>query len=529
MSCHRISNRTVRLDLETLEDRCLPAAGLTTNLSYGLLSITDTRSYGSVVIRETHGDFLINGSPHSFAASRVASINIKTPNGHELVDIVDATVPGQQNITVPITINTGLGHDLLVGLDIADTIKDPQLSGGWSMHYESAELWQALGGAGGRLGHPIGNERSAGDTVGRITFFQHGAIYWTAALGAFAVDGGVYQKWQAMGGVTSRLGAPVGNVQESADGLGRIGFFKNGAIYWTAAHGAYEIDGAIYSTWKALGGETGALGEPISNERVTAGGGRFADFQYGSIQWTPGKGVQVNYKYRTSTGNDDSSADPAPTFPVDQCQPGANPVIQWLSNTTPVDQSQSDPSQYDAYWAQVAAQQQYEAQAQAQALADAQAQAQAQALADAQAQAQAQALADAQAQAQAQALADAQAQAQAQALADAQAQAQAQALADAQAQAQAQALADAQAQAQAQALADAQAQAQAQALADAQAQAQAQALADAQAQAEAQAQAQAQAQAEAQALADAQAQAQAQALADAQAQAQAQADLSAYM
>lgn len=77
--------------------------------------------------------------------------------------------------------------------------------------------------------------------------------------------GAIYARWQAMGGMTSALGAP--NSPE-ASGLGstRYVLFDKGAIYWSPACGAQPMTGAIYDAWATLGYEHGALGLPTSGE-----------------------------------------------------------------------------------------------------------------------------------------------------------------------------------------------------------------------------------------------------------------------
>jgi uncharacterized protein with LGFP repeats len=293
----------VRPRLEVLEDRALPATGLAASLSNGLLSITDTRAFTSVVVREVNDRFMVDGISRTFAADRVASINIATPRGRDTIMITDSSWYGQQDITVPVNVNTGTGNDTFFGLNYVTTLRDPQLTGGKSMDAVTATLWQELGAASGTLGNPTSNERPAGDGAGKITHFQHGAIYWTAANGAVEISGSIYQKWQQMGGMNSVLGAPVSNVQTTADGLGHIAYFKNGVIVVTAGQGTFAIHGAIYAAWQSAGGEFGALGEPV---RVvhTGSGTTVVYFQYGHITQSPGKGVHVTYKYTGSFGGD---------------------------------------------------------------------------------------------------------------------------------------------------------------------------------------------------------------------------------
>jgi uncharacterized protein with LGFP repeats len=154
--------------------------------------------------------------------------------------------------------------------------------------------WQQMGGMSSPLGAPVSDEMPAGDGVGRISYFQHGAIYWSLAAGAHETHGAIYTKWVQMGGMNSALGAPVSDEQNSADGQGRISYFQGGAIYYNWTTGAHEVQGAIYNTWKALGGEYSTLGEPITNEEE-ANNGRVSYFQGGTINFDWDQGSTVSY------------------------------------------------------------------------------------------------------------------------------------------------------------------------------------------------------------------------------------------
>jgi len=91
------------------------------------------------------------------------------------------------------------------------------------------------------------------------------------------------------------LGYPVTDETGTPDGVGRFNGFQGGAVYWTPRTGAHEVHGAILSTWASLGWERSALGYPVSDEFVVAGG-RQSNFERGSISWTAATGaVRVSY------------------------------------------------------------------------------------------------------------------------------------------------------------------------------------------------------------------------------------------
>jgi uncharacterized protein with LGFP repeats len=75
----------------------------------------------------------------------------------------------------------------------------------------------------------------------------------------------IYARWEAMGGMTSALGAPTSPETPGA-GPSRYVTFDKGAVYWSAATGAAPVTGAIYDAWATLGFERGALGLPTSGE-----------------------------------------------------------------------------------------------------------------------------------------------------------------------------------------------------------------------------------------------------------------------
>lgn len=75
----------------------------------------------------------------------------------------------------------------------------------------------------------------------------------------------IYDRWQAMGGMNSPLGAPTSPESQGA-GATRYVIFENGAMYWSPASGAQPVAGAIYAAWGTLGYEHSALGLPTSGE-----------------------------------------------------------------------------------------------------------------------------------------------------------------------------------------------------------------------------------------------------------------------
>jgi len=102
----------------------------------------------------------------------------------------------------------------------------------------------------------------------------------------------ITRKWTQLGGETGFLGKPKTNETATPGGGGRFRHFQGGSIYWSRESGAHEVHGAIRGKWEALGWERSFLGFPTTDETTTPDGiGRFNHFQGGSIYWTPETGA----------------------------------------------------------------------------------------------------------------------------------------------------------------------------------------------------------------------------------------------
>jgi hypothetical protein len=118
--------------------------------------------------------------------------------------------------------------------------------------------------------------------------------YTSASTGSHQVCGGIRDRYLALGGPSGFLGYPTTDETGTPDGVGRFNHFaNNGSIYWTPATGAWSIHGAIRSKWASMGWEQSVLGYPVTDETGTPDGvGRFNHFaNNGSIYWTPSTGA----------------------------------------------------------------------------------------------------------------------------------------------------------------------------------------------------------------------------------------------
>ncbi len=141
-----------------------------------------------------------------------------------------------------------------------------------------------LGGCNSVLGAPRSEEAAVADGVGRFSTFEHGAIYWTPVLGAYEVHGAIFEKWSSLGGAPGVLGYPTRDETRAPDGVGRYSVFERGSIYWSGAIGAFAVHGKIRDKWAEVGWEAGDLGYPVSDEYAVSVGRR-NDFEGGSITW----------------------------------------------------------------------------------------------------------------------------------------------------------------------------------------------------------------------------------------------------
>ncbi|MDQ6651097.1 MAG: hypothetical protein M3Z02_13420, partial [Actinomycetota bacterium] len=112
--------------------------------------------------------------------------------------------------------------------------------------------------------------------------------YWSPGSGAHEVHGAIRERWASMGGESGLLGFPVSD--ERAASGGRLNVFQGGSVYWSPASGAHEVHGAIRDRWASMGSETGFLGYPVSEEFGVLGG-RQSNFQRGALFWSAATGA----------------------------------------------------------------------------------------------------------------------------------------------------------------------------------------------------------------------------------------------
>src|SRR5437899_11656986 len=74
-----------------------------------------------------------------------------------------------------------------------------------------------------------------------------------------AIPSPIDEKYSALGGPSGLLGAPITQESVTPDGVGHFRNYGQGSIYWTPQTGAHAVYGAIGERWEQLGRERSYL------------------------------------------------------------------------------------------------------------------------------------------------------------------------------------------------------------------------------------------------------------------------------
>lgn len=157
---------------------------------------------------------------------------------------------------------------------------------------------------------------------GKAQDFQSGRVFWSPATGAHAVYGLIGARYAALGGPNSYLGYPVEVNEVDALGGGRMSWFEHGNIYFHEGSGAWDVPTDTIGVWKNTGYEGGVLGYPTAAPSKTPKGDLTQTFTNGAIvipksytaQEEPGVTVQGDiFKAYQATGGFTSSRLGMPT------------------------------------------------------------------------------------------------------------------------------------------------------------------------------------------------------------------------
>ena len=116
---------------------------------------------------------------------------------------------------------------------------------------------------GGLPGNPLGSVREV--PGGYVGAYQGCDIYFTPTDGAHEVHGDIRAKYNAVGGPSGALGLPVTDETGTPDGVGRYNHFQGGSVYWTPHTGPMIVRGRVRDLWASQGWERGALGYPVAD------------------------------------------------------------------------------------------------------------------------------------------------------------------------------------------------------------------------------------------------------------------------
>jgi hypothetical protein len=146
-----------------------------------------------------------------------------------------------------------------------------------------------LGAEAGILGFPTTHHTPVGS--GAANDFQRGRISWHAKTGAWETVGDVAVRYRALGGELGSLGFPVGASVIPKDGKGRVSPFQFGRLSWHPETGTHLLRNELVPRYLVVGGESGALGYPTTDQDSPAEGIQRASFQNGRISWSATTGA----------------------------------------------------------------------------------------------------------------------------------------------------------------------------------------------------------------------------------------------
>ena len=132
---------------------------------------------------------------------------------------------------------------------------------------EINDYWQNKGGEKGSLGYPAG-PGSSDQALSQL--FQNGFVYITSSA-AIEVPDQIFVRWQEIYALGNYLGNPLENQICGLKNNGCSQKFEKGTIYYSPKSGAWDVPSAILIRWQAIGAENSALGYPIAGPICNAG------------------------------------------------------------------------------------------------------------------------------------------------------------------------------------------------------------------------------------------------------------------
>lgn len=141
-------------------------------------------------------------------------------------------------------------------------------TGANEIHGAIRDKWKNLGWENSFLGFPKTGELTTSDKFGRYNLFEGGAIYFHPNLGTYSIPNLIYNVWDKEGKERGKLGYPTSD--EIIKNNNSIQLFEFGAIISTKA-GAYKTifnafrsSNGLYTKWKQTGGADSYLGDLVT-------------------------------------------------------------------------------------------------------------------------------------------------------------------------------------------------------------------------------------------------------------------------
>jgi len=199
---------------------------------------------------------------------------------------------------------------------------------------EIQQKYQSLGGEQGPLGRAVNEEQATPNGLGFFQDFEHGMIFYHADYGAHVLSEAVENKWKSsmlandmvtgtQQAIRDYMGFPISDTLPTGE-RGEACYFERGMIVVRASGSSVVIYGECYQAYRAHGDLQGALGLPLNDQRLSAGGGYAVQCDQADIYWHPATGAfevhgAILQKYR-SMGADNAFLG----YPISDEQPVFN-------------------------------------------------------------------------------------------------------------------------------------------------------------------------------------------------------------
>jgi uncharacterized protein (TIGR03437 family) len=142
--------------------------------------------------------------------------------------------------------------------------------------------YEALGGPAGDLGYPASDA-----TPGNRQLFENSVAL--AGNPVRLVSGSMLAKWATLGYETGPAGPPTGDPVAFVSFMATSGIaqqFRGGAIYIHSSGRGFLVTGLILAKYAGMGGPTGRLGAPTTDEFASSGL-RKQEFEGGEVEYGP--------------------------------------------------------------------------------------------------------------------------------------------------------------------------------------------------------------------------------------------------